>query len=39
MATKKFGDLLRLALAQQAVVDEDASELFADRLMDEERGD
>ena len=31
--------LLRLARAQQAVVDEDAGQLVADRLMDQHRGD
>ena len=40
VATKKFRrPPLASPFAQQAVVDEDASELFADRLMDEERGD
>ena len=32
-------DLRGLVLAQQAVVDEDAGELVADRLVDEQRGD
>ena len=32
-------DLLGLVLAQQAVVDEDAGQLVADRLVDEQRGD
>ena len=31
-------DLLRLALPQQSVIDEDAGELIADRLMDQHRG-
>ena len=32
-------DLHRLVLAQQPVVDEDARELIADRLVDEQRRD
>src|SRR5262249_18744655 len=32
-------DLIRLALPQQAVIDEDAGELLADRLMDQHRSD
>src|SRR5215208_3744900 len=32
-------DLLRLALPHQAVIDEDAGELLADRLMDQHGGD
>ena len=32
-------DLLRLALPHQAVVDEDAGQLLADRLMDQDGGD
>ncbi len=39
MAAKELDNLPRLALAQQPVIDEDAGELVADRLMDEERGD
>ena len=36
---ERLDDLLRLVLAQQAVVDEDARELVADRLVHEQRGD
>ena len=36
---ERLDDLLRLVLAQQAVVDEDARELLADRLVHEQRGD
>ena len=32
-------DLLGLALAQQAVIDEDAGELLAHRALDQRRGD
>ena len=39
MAAEQLLDLLRLALAQQAVIDEDAGELVADRLVDQERRD
>ncbi len=39
MAAEQLDDLLRLVLAQQAVIDEDAGELIADRLVDQERGD
>ena len=39
MAAKELDDLLRLALAHEAMVDEDAGEPVADRLMDEHRGD
>ena len=39
VVAKQAHDLFRLALAQQAVVDENASQLFADRFMDQERGD
>ena len=35
---ERLDDLLGLALAEQAVVDEDAGELVADRLVDERRG-
>ena len=36
---ERLDDLLGLVLAQEAVVDEDARELVADRLVDEERRD
>ena len=36
---ERLHDLLRLVLAQQAVVDEHARELIADRLVDEQSGD
>ena len=36
---ERLDHLHRLVLAQQAVVDEDARELVADRLVDEQRGD
>ena len=36
---KALDDLLGLVLAHQAVVDEDAGELVADRPVDEQRGD
>ena len=36
---ERLDDLLRLRLAQEAVVDEDARELVADRLVHEQRGD
>jgi len=36
---EQLDDLGRLVLAQQAVVHEDASQLIADRLVDQERGD
>ena len=39
VAAEEVDDLLGLALAQQAVVDEDAGELVADRLVDQHRGD
>ncbi len=39
VAAEGLDDLLRLVLAQQAVVDEDARELVADRLVHEERSD
>ena len=39
MAAKERDDLLRLALPQQAVIDEDADELIADRLVDQDRRD
>jgi hypothetical protein len=40
VAAEGLDDLLGLALlAQQPVVDEDAGELVADRLVDEQRGD
>ncbi len=37
-AAKQRDDLLRLALAQQPVIDEDAGELIADGLMDQHGG-
>ena len=39
VAAEGLDDLLGLVLAQQAVVDEDARELVADRLVHEQRGD
>ena len=39
VAAEGLDDLLGLVLAQQAVVDEDAGELVADRLVHEKRGD
>ena len=39
VAAERLDDLLGLVLAQEAVVDEDAGELVADRLVHEERGD
>ena len=39
MAAKQADDLLRLAKPQQAVVDKDAGQTIADRLMDQQRGD
>ena len=39
MPAEQLDDLLRLVLPQQAVIDEDAGELIADRLVDQERGD
>ncbi len=39
MVAKQPHDFLRLAEAQQAVIDEDASEPLADRFMDEHRRD
>ena len=39
VAAEGLDDLLGLVLAQQAVVDEDAGELVADRLVHEQRGD
>ena len=39
VALERLDDLGRLVLAQQAVVDEDAGELVADRLVDEQRRD
>src|SRR5687768_14166275 len=39
MAAEEIDDLARLVLAQEAMIDEDAGELIADRFMDEERGD
>ena len=38
MAAEETDDLLGLALAQEPVIDEDACELVADRLVDQERG-
>ena len=38
VAAERLHDLLGLVLAQQAVIDEDAGELVADRLVHEERG-
>ena len=39
VVAERLDDLLGLVLAQQAVVDEDARELVADRLVHEQRGD
>ena len=39
VAGERLDDLLGLVLAQEAVVDEDARELVADRLVHEERSD
>ena len=39
VAAEGLDDLLGLVLAQQAVVDEDARQLVADRLVDEQRRD
>ena len=39
VALEGLDDLRRLVLAQQAVVDEDADELVADRFVHEQRGD
>ena len=39
VAAERLDDLLGLVLAQQAVVDEDAGELVADRLVHEQRRD
>ena len=39
VAAERLDDLLRLVLAQEPVVDEDARELVADRLVHEQRGD
>jgi hypothetical protein len=39
VVAERLDDLRRLVLAQEAVVDEHARELVADRLVDEERGD
>ena len=39
VAAERLDHLLRLVLAQQAVVDEDARQLVADRLVDEQRRD
>ena len=39
MVAEQAQHLLRLALPQQAVIDEDAGELVADRLVDQDRGD
>ena len=39
VAAERLDDLLGLVLAQEAVVDEDARELVADRLVHEERRD
>ena len=36
---ERLDDLLGLVLAEQPVVDEDARQLVADRLVDEQRGD
>ena len=38
MTAEQADDLFGLALAQNAAIDEDAGQLVADRLMDEERG-
>ena len=39
VAAEEADHLLRLALAQEAVIDEDAGELVADRLVDQDRRD
>ena len=39
VAAERLDDLVRLVLAQEAVVDEDARELVADGLVDEQRRD
>ena len=39
VAAEGLGHLLGLVRAHEAVVDEDARELVADRLVDEQRGD
>ena len=39
VAAEEIDHLARLVLAQQTVIDEDAGELIADRLVDEERRD
>ena len=39
VAAERLGDLLGLVRAHEAVVDEDAGELVADRLVDEQGGD
>ena len=39
MAAKEAHHLVRLALPQEAVIDEDAGELIADRLVDQHRRD
>ena len=39
VAVERLDDLRRLVLAQEAVVDEDADELVADRLVHEQRRD
>ena len=39
MAAEQIDHLARLVLAQQAMIDEDAGELIADRLVDQQRRD
>ena len=39
MAAKELDHLAGLVLAEQAMIDEDAGELIADRLVDQKRGD
>ncbi len=39
MAPEQLDDFFRFVLPEQTVIDEDASELIADRLMDQKRGD
>ena len=39
MAAEEIDHLARLVLAQETVIDEDAGELIADRLVDQERRD
>src|SRR4051812_26765725 len=39
MVAEQADDLLRLALAHQAMVDKDAGELVSNRLVDQHRGD